>query len=291
MLIKMLSRSLSRPNLPQLIRYINEGKTHFDNEKNFILRHNTLGKNTKEVAEDFKQNNKFIKQGKQKRIGVQHIILSFHPKEKLFLNTEKLFGFAQKFSELMNFNSAITFGRVHFEKENIHLHFAVSASQFGNGKSRRISKQRLKEIQIDMNRYQQKFPELKHSLLYLPELEKSKKSTLTGIPLPEKMKETDGSIRAKKRGQKSLLENIKEKLISIAKKYPKKEDFLKSIEKEEDFSVYTRNGKPTGIITETNKKFRFTRLLIDIENLKKEVRLYELEQLKNRDQERSIEKQ
>ena len=50
-------------------------------EKCFIIRHNTQGKNTKEIAEDFKRNNKFIKQSKMKRIGVQHIILSFHPKE------------------------------------------------------------------------------------------------------------------------------------------------------------------------------------------------------------------
>ena len=291
MLIKMMSRPLSKPDLEQLISYINQKRKTFDDEPNFIIRYNTNGKNCKEVADDFIINNTFIKQGKGKRNGVIHIVLSWHKKEQHLLNDAILFDFGKKFCDLINGDNSLIFLRPHYDKEAIHLHIAQSASLLGSQRSTRISKARLKEIQIEMNRYQQtKYKDLKHSLLYLPELEKQKKSTLTGIPLPTKMKEVDGSIRAKKRGQKSMLEILKTKLIEVAKNYPNKKDFLNALEIETEFSVYLRNNKATGIITDTGKKFRFSRLSFEIENLQKTVRLHELERLKKRNQERYLER-
>ena len=287
----MLSRPLSKPDLRQLISYINQSRKSFDDEPNFIIRYNTNGTNCKEVAEDFIYNNKFIKQGKGKRNGVVHIVLSWHKKEQHLLNDAILFDFGKKFCDLINGDNSLIFLRPHYDKKAIHLHIAQSASLLGSSKSTRISKARLKEIQIEMNRYQQsKYKDLKHSLLYLPELEKQKKSTLTGIPLPTKMKEVDGSIRAKKRGQISVLETLRLQLLELAKKHPKKEDFINTIENEKDISVYFRNDKPTGIITKTGRKFRFKRLNIDIENLPKEIRLNELERLKNRESQQTLER-
>ena len=272
----MMSRPLYKPKLEQLMLYINEGKETFDEEPHFIIRYNTTGNNPKAIANDFRVNNTHIKKRKGRQIGVQHIILSWHPKEKRLLNDAKLFAFAQKFSEEMDFDRAITLGRVHNETSNTHLHFAVSASQFSSGKSRRISKAKLKEIQQEMNRFQKtKFPELKHSLLYLPELQKIKTTEL-GIPLPKMMRDTDGAVHTRKRGGQSQLESIRSTLMGLAKLYPNKDTFLAAIDEQEHIAVYHRNAVPQGIIMASGKKYRFNRLAIDPDNLKRAVRLYNL---------------
>ena len=296
MLIKMLSRPLSKPQISQLLKYINEGRESFEQEQHFIIRHNTVGNSTREIAEDFRKNNELIKKRKGRQVGIQHIVFSFHPKEKNLLDDKKLFLFSQEFARLMDFDKAITFGRVHYEKENIHCHFAVSASEYGNGKSRRISKAKLSEIQQEMNRYQQReFPELQHSLLYLPELKRERKRTLGGIPLPEKLREVDGSIRAKKRGQKSTLEIVRNRLLTIAKKHPKQLDFIRAIQNEKGLEVYQYRNRINGVkVMETNrngqevmKKYRWKRLAIDVDNLQRDVRLNELEKIQNRDRDRN----
>lgn len=293
MLIKMMSRPLSRPDLKQIITYVNQGRASFDDEPNFIIRYNTNGTNCKEVASDFKENNTLIKQGKGRRNGVVHIVLSWHIKELHLLNDRILFDFGKKFCGLINGENSLIFCRPHYDRQATHLHIVQSASLLNSGRSTRMSKARLKEIQIEMNRYQQQqYPKLKHSLLYLPELGKNKKSTLTGIPLPEKMKQVDGSIRIMERGKISMLEQVRNQLLGIAKNNPKKEDFIKAIGVEKNLSVYYRSNseKPTGIITQTGKKFRFKRLAIDIENVQKQVNLYELEQFNNKNIEHDLER-
>ncbi len=292
MLIKMMSRPLSRPALHQLMRYINEGRESFENEPHFILRYNTSGNTTKEIADDFTHNNSFIRRGKGKRNGVVHIVMSWHKKEQKLIDDSMLSDFGRKFAELINCENSLIFCRPHYDKEAIHLHIAQSASLLNSGKSTRISKARLKEIQIEMNEYQREhYPQLKHSLLYLPDLERTKESSL-GIPLPESIRETDGSIRAKMRGKVSQLETVRNQLLAIAKKYPQKQDFIKAINNEKTLSVYYRRGSdtPTGIITSTNKKFRFKRLSLNIENLTRDVRLHELEKQQNRNRDNELNK-
>jgi hypothetical protein len=290
MLVKSVTRGLKNPELHQLIKYINEKRESLENEPHFCLRYNTSGKTAKEIAKDFEKNNQFIKRRNSKQIGIYHFILSFHSKERYLLDDSKLFDFGQKFCQLMNADKSLAFLRPHWEKDNIHLHCAMSASHFGNGKSRRMSKAKWKEVQIAMNEFQKEhYKELKHSLLYLPELEKSRVSSL-GIPLPEAMRETDGSIRAKSRGKISHLDTVRNQLLELAKKYPQKNEFIKAINQEKTLSVYYRGNSqvPTGIVTNTGKKYRFKRLALDIENLQREVRLNELniQQNKQRNNER-----
>lgn len=290
MLVKSVTRDLKNPELHQLIKYVNEKRESFKNEPHFCLRYNTTGNTAKEIAKDFERNNKFIKKRKGKQVGVYHFILSFHPKEKHLLDDAKLFDFGQKFCELIEADKAIVFARPHWEKHNAHLHFSVSASAYGSGASRRLSKAKWKQIQIAINKHQKEhYKELKHWLLYLPELEKSRESNL-GIPLPKGLKETDGSIRSKQRGKVSQLETVRNQLLTIAKEHPKKQDFIKAINREKRFSVYYRGNSdtPTGVITERGKKYRFKRLALDIENLQRDVRLNDLkiQQEKSRDNER-----
>jgi len=290
MLIKSLTRGLKNPQLHQLMRYINEQEESLDKEPHFCLRYNTSGITAKEIAADFGKNNTLIKQRKGKQIGVYHYVLSFHPKERHLLDNAKLYDFGQKFCELMQADKAIAFLRPHWEKDNIHLHCAMSATVFGSGKSRRMTKSKWKEVQIAMNEFQrQQYRELSHSLLYLTELEKSRVSSL-GIPLPEAMRETDGSIRAKSRGKSSQLDHLRNRLLTIAKQYPTKQAFIKAVNTEKNISVYYRRNSdtPTGIITKNGKKYRFKRLAIDIDHLQREVRLHELQrqQEKNRDNQR-----
>jgi len=284
MLIKMMSRPLSRPDLHQLMTYINEGRESFENEPHFILRYNTSGNTTKDIADDFERNNSLIQKGKGKRNGVVHIVMSWHTKEQHLINNVMLSDFGRKFSNLINGENSLIFCRPHYDKEAIHLHIAQSASLLNSGRSTRITKARLKEIQIEMNEYQrEKHPQLKQSILYLPDLEKSRKSNL-GIPLPEAMRETNGSFRTKSREKISQLETVRNQLLTIAKKFPQKHGFIKAINREKILSVYYRGNSetPTGIITNTNKKFRFKRLALNIENLTRDVRLHELEKQQHR---------
>lgn len=295
MLVKSLTRDLKNPELHQLVRYVNEKQESLEKEPHFCLRYNTTGNTAKDIAADFEKNNEFIKWRDSKQIGAYHFILSFHPKERQLLNNAILFDCGQKFCELMEADKSIAFLRPHWEKDNIHLHCAMSPTEYNSGRSRRMSKARWGKVQIAMNEFQkERYPALKHSLLYLPELGKSRKSSL-GIPLPDTLRETDGSIRAKQRGKMSQLEIVRDKLLEIAKNYPEKQDFIKAINREKALSVYYRSGAdtPTGIITDSNKKFRFKRLALNIENLTRNVRLYELEKQQNKsrnDKEQSLER-
>ena len=287
MLLKVLSRKLSRPDLPQLIRYINQGRPSFQNEPNFIISYNTTGKTTKEVANEFKRNNDHIPKHKG-RNGVLHLMASWAKKERHLMNDDILRAFGYKIGELFNADQALMWGRPHYDKENVHLHFALSASWLDSGRSTRISRERLKEIQIELNEMQRDlYPQLKHSLLYLPELEQFHRKTLTGIPLPEKMKEKDGSVRAKMRGEQSVLDHLRERLLGLAKSHPRKLDFIRAINQQDDIAVYHYRNKPNGIIVKsTGKKYRFKRLSIDLDALTRDVKLHQLEQQHN--QERSI---
>ena len=277
----MHTRPLHSPGLHQLAWYINEKQESLENEPHFAIRYNTTGETAKTIAQDFQSNNALIKKRKSKQVGLYHTILSFHPKEKSLLDNEKLFAFAKAYCDLIEADKAVVFGRPHFEKHNVHLHFMSSASELGSGKSRRISKARLKEIQVAMNRFQQReYPELKHSLLYLPELKKTK-SVFEGIPLSEKFRESDGSLRVKARGQVSKLDSIRKILADLAKTYPEKAVFLTALE-QEGIITYQYRNRMNGILI-GGKKYRWKRLGVDLENLPAFSRTHALEQLQTQE--------
>ncbi len=244
MLIKMLHRKLSNPGLFQLATYINQGRELLENEPDFAIRYNTNGETMRAIAEDFQRNNTLIPKRKN-RNGIGHYIISFHPQEKRRLNSEKLFTIAQKFCEEIEADKKIVFARPHFDRANYHVHFMVSASKFGSGKSSRISKPRLRAIKQEMDRFQQQnFPELKQSLLHLSGKEVAK-SSLTGIPLPQKFKESDGSLRVKRRRKISQLDSIRKTLVDIGKQYPDKEAFLIAL-KQQGIETYQYRNRCMG---------------------------------------------
>ncbi len=291
MLIKFLTRSSKRPALHQLIQYVNQGKEYLAANTDFILT-NIPGETTaKGVSRHFVENNKLIKKRRGKQVAAYHIVLSWHPDERKFLDNETLLTFAKKFYQLYDGDRALSFITVHRDTDNWHLHCAFSASERGSGKNRRISKAALRDLQIEMNEFQRDhFPHLDKSLLYLPGLKRNQKKILGEIEvtLPEKLRHPDGSYRAKKRGDASVLESLRHRLYTIAKKHPSRESFLYALERQTDLKPYLYRDKPRGIITPSGKKYTYRRLAIDdLNHLSRFVRAYEMEKLREKSLEQS----
>ena len=292
MIVKFLTRSMERGGgrLPGLIHYVNQHKELLSGNKDFILTNIVGETTTKGIARHFQENNKLIKKRNGKNIAAYHIVLSWHPDERKHLDNEMLMAFAKKFYQLYDGDRSLAFISVHKDTKNWHLHCAFSASERGSGKNRRISKKELRDLQIAMNEFQRdSFPHLSKSLLYLPELKHNREKIIGDIKvtLPEKLKHSDGSFRAKKRGDVSLLENLRHRLYKVAMKYPDKTGFLDALKLETDLKPYLYRDKPRGVMV-NGKKYTYRRLAIGIDDLKQFVRQYDMERLRTQSQQQEL---
>jgi hypothetical protein len=269
MIIKHLSRkSHSGQLINYILKYINNAEKV--KGKSCIIKHNITSNAIAGYINEFKANEKRRIHTRSNQPTIQHVILSWSNKSSVVINDAIIQDLAKQYIKFRGDNN-LYLGTIHKDREHIHLHMAVSATQL-NGVSSRISKEQFKDLKLAMDAYQQEqYPQLCDSL---PEHGKSKHT----IP-----------YRYNNRiSQKELL------LQSIQTAYEKAtslDAFIATI-KAAGHEPYFRNNQLTGVKYQGEQKFRLSALGFDkekIQNLaylnnKEEQELVHLHNLRNKNQ-------
>ncbi|MDB5124821.1 MAG: mobilization protein [Mucilaginibacter sp.] len=240
-IIKILSRHT--PSYGSLIRYIlDETKTDPSQAITHNLRSNTIDDYIKEFAE----NEAFRKMSRSDQIYITHEILAFSSDEKAeTLTSESLTDIANEYIRLRGFEGVLL-GAIHHDKEHIHVHFCVSALKYRTGTSYGLSKAKLSELKVSLQRYHRdKYPGITESF---PEHGKGKAYV------------TDRAWQAKHREERTKRkEMIMEMVRNCFERSQSQTHFLELL-RSNDLHHYERDGKAAGIEFE-GTKFRFSRLL------------------------------
>ena len=165
MIIKNLTRKAGSNTsvlLNYLFKYISE-KDKIQEYKPFIVRHNVRSSTIAGYIKEFAAVEQLRLHKRIGQVNVHHSILSFGKLDAPKLNDSILRNLAKQYIKLRGELNLYVITK-HLDREHIHLHVAMSATQV-NGKSSSISKARFAEIKQELDRYQQeKYPELVHSL-------------------------------------------------------------------------------------------------------------------------------
>lgn len=234
-------------------------------EKNepVLITWNLTGKTLKEMVAEFEANNK-LRTAKKGNIKCTHDILSWSKESAPHLTVEIMKAIADKYIQLRG-EHALYLGGIHLEEgKHPHLHLMVSASAAFTGDSMRISKQRFKEIKIELAEYEKQFPGLEASFV-----DYSKSGTSKS--------DTDYQIE-RRTGSKSRKEEIKALLETSFGESVSKEDFYNRIE--ESVGLYSRGGEIKGI-DDNGCHYRLATLGYDAQRMEelenRQVRLNELQ--------------
>ena len=257
MIVKTLSR---KSNTGQLVNYIfkyvfkeqNKNITQTKPEYSkagkdkFLIRHNIRARSLNGFVKEFKENENYRLVHRKDSVKLFHTIISFSNTDKPHIDDRLLKDVAKKFIEERGLNNLYA-GTKHEDKDHVHLHIAVSGTQL-NGRSSRISKQKLHSIKLALDKFQrEKYPELKNSL---PEHGKARR--LVKEALVER-------IKSDRQTNKQALAECIEKAWAGCKT---QEQFISRITKT-GHQPYFRNGALQGIRYEGRTKYRLANLGFD----------------------------
>ena len=251
-------------NVEYLINYINNDKGPLnENEKTFPVFHNISQPNLINAIEAFKLNDTYRK--KRKRgVAYYHEILSFHKDDKMEITIEKMEDLANKYIEIRAVN-ALCFAKPHLDKDNYHIHFCFSGTEYKSHKTLRMDNKTFKQVRMAIEKYQMdQYPELSNSVVYHKTKERSKTK--------------DKEYQQKKRTKKS---SDKEQIIDRLKDHYNQsksfDDFCQNL-KQNKFELYNYRDKINGIIF-NKRKYRFKTLGFGTDKFA--LRLQTVEQLKH----------
>lgn len=167
MILKSLSRCGANPQYHKLIRYIADVRKNRDLD--------TIAWNTREFADlrkigdEFLANAQFIRGRGQKRVKLYHEIVAFHPKDRTQISKEVINAMALEYLAQRSPNG-LGFGKAHFDRDAIHIHFAISGNQLESNRANRMSKARFEQVKRGLDRFQrERFPDLKFSVVFSDE--------------------------------------------------------------------------------------------------------------------------
>ena len=218
------------------------------NKSSYVFSRNTYRnpRNKKPFVSEFYENAKYIKSARGK-VFLYHEVLSLE-ENSLSLEKQKeiLLDLADKYL-YQRAEDHLSFGVIHEDKDNVHLHLMISANVIEGNKRVRLSKKEFSQIQKRLENYKnQKYKELSRTNIY-----KDKKD-LT------KSKQNEQEL--KNRGMKSTRDIIKEHLshtFSTATSMKYVENHLNSL----GYEFYTR-GKTNGVKYQ-DKNYRLKTLGLD----------------------------
>lgn len=242
MIIKSMSRKST--SFSQLYDYL----TRDENSHTFSRNTYTQAHSRNEFINEFYENAKHIKNSRGK-VFMYHEVLSLEI-NNLSISKQKeiLLDLSEKYLS-SRADRHLSFGVVHEEKNNIHLHLMISANGIEGEQRIRLSKEQFSQIQKDLENYKnQNYPELEQSSFYQNEKDLSK----------EKQQEQE----LKNRGARSVRDEIKEELertFSNATSKTYLEKHLHSL----GYEIYTR-GQTQGIKC-NGKKYRLKTLGLELE--------------------------
>lgn len=242
MIIKSMSRKST--SFSQLYEYLTRDKSSFTFSRNTYAN----SKDKKEFVNEFYENSRHLRDARGK-VYMYHEVLSLEANElSLEKQKEILLDMADKYL-YQRAENHLSFGVVHEDKNNMHLHLMISANEIEGEKRIRLSKQEFSQIQQRLENYKnQKYQELKQSSFYQDKKDLSK----------EKQNEQE----LKNRGSKSIKEVLKDNMrdtFSKATSHIYVENHLKSL----GYEIYTR-GNTQGI-TYKDKNYRFKTLGLEKE--------------------------
>jgi len=205
-----------------------------------------------------------------------HEIVSFHPDDKTELNLEILENIARKFIELRG-KHALCVAKPHMENENIHIHFCFSGTEYKSSKTLRLDNHDFKKIRMNIERYQQKFPGISSSFVYLNRWQKDRLLEKEGI------KNNENEFQFKKRtGKPSKKDVVRELVRSCYLQSGDKEDFFQRLVNQ-GLELYKYRDKINGLKDVDGRKFRFSTLSLSEKELalleKNSDRMMELQRL------------
>lgn len=240
-ILKMLSRQ-SPQAIFQTLSYItrdaqNQGLGWLKNLRSDLTDHNGL---VEEII-----NSEAYRKVTSNRVYCYHTILSMSDRDQAKVTPEILKKIAQKYLELRGEVQAVAVP--HFDMDSRHIHVLESGSYYRNGKASGLRKEALTQLKQELEVFvQEQFPELEHSLVqhgqnkaYLQEQE-------------FRLLQREGS--SKKKVLAELVQNVFRNARS-------QEQFLAELANNGLIHYERRSdGIPTGVISETGKKYRFSTL-------------------------------
>lgn len=219
----------------QLVEYIFKEDAS-DGKAQMKLKHNLSGHDVQGWIKQMEFNESLRQRKYSNSISVYHEVISFHQGDREKLTGKILLDLGKKYIELRGEKNMYIM-REHRDKDHIHVHIAMSASEFLTGKSSRISMADFSKFKREMEKYQLKmYPQLTHSLV-----QKSRGSL-------------EQNLKDKRAEGKGKIETVFRNLL---KNNQSKENVMKEL-REKGYEPYFRNGKLVGIKDDKDMKFRFS---------------------------------
>jgi hypothetical protein len=252
----MILKSLSRKsNGTQLLKYVvrysmkdKENKQDKE-EATIILRHNIRSRKIENIIEEFKTNEAFRLYKRKDSVLIYHDIISFAPQNQKAVTTDILKAFAKKYTAVRAPNTLAVVVAHRGKTSHTHLH-AVVAGVTLNGLSSRISKAKFKNVKLELERFQEQYPQLAQSAIeHIKPVQQAQTKSV------ERFKQ---SRQTNKETMYTILEEAYTKALS-------EDDFLHQL-KAKQYEPYYRNSKLQGVISQ-GQKYRFSRIGFDTEKL------------------------
>lgn len=251
MIIKT-KRSYTSQRYKQLIDYIFDDKGRINNQNTFTIWHNLKSTNKNEVIQEFIENDQYRKIRKR-GVVLYHEIVTFHPDSKSELNLVILEDIANKFIELRGKN-ALCLAKPHIENDNIHIHFVFSGTEYKSAKTLRLDNKSFKSLRLNMELYQQKYPELDSSIVYLNKWQKNR------LMEQDTIKQSENEFQLKKRTKKQSKKDLVKLLVhDCYHQSSGKEDFFQQLI-EKGLELYKYRQKINGLKDKEGRKHRFSSL-------------------------------
>ncbi len=224
------------------------------------------------IAQEFLTNEAYRKVTSN-RLYCFHTILSLGEGDKENTTPKTLQSIAQKFLELRG--DILAYAVPHFDTDSHHIHILESATYYREDRSSSVRKNELQRIKTELEFFvEERFPELENSRV------------LHGAG---KAYTKEAEYQLQKRTGTSERETLKKLVHHAFQKATSKHQFLDML-LDKGYVHYERNtdGVPTGVISESGRKYRFKTLgllpenIMDLENQQEKTQEQNLlEQLKN----------
>ena len=251
MIIKSISK---KGSIKQTIQYLfkDEKKLSDATHESFLIRKNVRTKSLEKWVKEFEQNEKSRIYKRKDAVKVYHTVISFNNKDSKFINEKLLKDIANKYMNLQG-NDNMYIGTAHFDQEHIHLHIVVSGTKYLIGKANRLSKQKFKQLKLQMEIFQRKhYPELTNSL-------------------PNHNKQTAKEYQHNPNVRNTQKELLQKCLLEAFSKSNSLTGFIAAI-RQQGHEPYYRGDKLTGIKYNGVRKYRLNKLGYDIEKLEEQYR-------------------
>jgi len=235
-----------QPTFKQLVEYMDK-----ESASPQTLSHNFYSherSTQEEIIKEFMKNSLSLPKRKNGNY-LYHEVISF---EGVTIGQEKLDEMLLTIGELYLSERApkqLAYAVIHKDTDKPHIHFCISANEYGSATRKRLTKQKFSNIQKNIEIYVlQNYPELETRAIYTKDRNPEKLQT--------KSREQELKKRSGKLTKKEQLKNELHGLFELANTHIELVSGLKN----QGYEIYTR-GKNVGIQhKETGRKHRFTTL-------------------------------